>query len=489
MNIQRDLLPKISARHPAARPYGALLWGLRRSHWLVLGGLAVTTALWGAARLADLTTSAFWFWRGPSQLVMWWSATAAILSILSVVRANAMAPMFGDLGEAVRLHRQLGLGALLLLALHVALLAADAAMHGVPVASVLVPFWSSEQRSADILVFYGLLILGALAYEPHMSHERWRVLHRLIGLLFLGGTIHSAFEPGTARQYEPLRIWLVMLVLAGICGWLYSVLFLRFGPRYRYQVVSLTPRGPRTIDLLMRPVDRRMMYEPGTFVFLNIPSLAGFNNELHPFSISSSPVERDLRISIALVGDFTKQLKNLADSPQPLPAGNLPAMPHVTPIIVEVFGPFGGFTMQRFARFRRLVWIGAGIGITPFLSMLTFEKSNTDFRRIWLYYMVHGRDDAVYDAEITQLCMQADSLIDYQVWASGEQGRLTAARILEDIDLDDYAVMLCGTQEMTSNMARQFRALGLPPDRIILEELQFRPAPARRPGLRLRATP
>lgn len=202
-----------------------------------------------------------------------------------------------------------------------------------------------------------------------MRYERWLVLHRVIGLLFLAGAAHAATEPGTIADFEPLRTWIVVLLLAGGAAWLYRiVLFARLGPRYPYRVETAAVRGSNIIDLVMRPVSRRMMYEPGTFVFLRIPSLGGHDKELHPFSISSSPVDRELRVSIRMIADFTKRLPALGRGDA-----------------VEVFGPFGGFTSHRFAPFRRLVFIGGGIGITPFLGMLAFELSNHDFRRIWLY--------------------------------------------------------------------------------------------------------
>jgi ferredoxin-NADP reductase len=141
---------------------------------------------------------------------------------------------------------------------------------------------------------------------------------------------------------------------------------------------------------------------------------------------------------------------------------------------VEVYGPFGGFTPHRFARFRRLVCIGAGVGITPFLGMLAFELSNRDFRRIWLYYVVRDNADAVYDSEISQSYLNAKSYVDYVLWATARQGRITAAAIAAEIaPLDNYAVMLCGQLNFVSDLARQFRALGIPSDRIITEEFEF----------------
>jgi ferredoxin-NADP reductase len=141
---------------------------------------------------------------------------------------------------------------------------------------------------------------------------------------------------------------------------------------------------------------------------------------------------------------------------------------------VEVYGPFGGFTPHRFARFRRLVCIGADVGITPFLGMLAFELSNRDFRRIWLYYVVRDNADAVYDSEISQSYLNAKSYVDYVLWATARQGRITAAAIAAEIaPLDNYAVMLCGQLNFVSDLARQFRALGIPSDRIITEEFEL----------------
>jgi predicted ferric reductase len=304
-----------------------------------------------------------------------------------------------------------------------------------------------------------LLLLGGLAYDRRMSYERWLSVHRLTGLVFLGGTAHAAIEPGTIADFEPLRTWIVILVLAGGAAWLYRVvLFSRLGPRYRYWLETVVPRGANIIDLVMRPVDRRMIYEPGTFVFLRVPDMEGQQKELHPFSISSTPVDRGLRVSIRTVGGFTRRLPSLDLGTQ-----------------LDVYGPFGGFTSHRFAHFRRIVCIGAGIGITPFLGMLAFELSNHDFRRIWLYYIARDEQDAVYDSEIRESYLEAESYIEYELWLTAGRGRLTAAQVAADIaPLDDYAVMLCGQQSFIWDIARQFRELGVPRDRIITEEFEFR---------------
>lgn len=460
----QDASSNNAAQRPKG-PAGLLPGGIRhfeapqRSTMLIAAALILTTALWTAAHFAHITAREFWLWRAPMQLTILWTVTLIPIAMLAVVRANALEPIFAGLDRAVRLHRSIGLAAILLLVLHVVFLVLDALQKGASVGDVLVPFWSDKARSIDILVFYALVALAVLAYDKRMPYERWLFLHRFIGLLLIVGTVHAAVQPGTIAEFEPLRTWVVLLILVGAVAWFYRIfLFNRYGPLYRYRLEQLVPRGDDFIDLVMRPKARRMMYEPGTFVFIRVPSLTQHRTELHPFSISSSPVERDLRVSVRKVGGFTRSLPTLAPG---------------TPI--DVYGPFGGFTPHRYASYRRLVCIGAGIGITPFLGMLAFELSNHDFRRIWLYYVTREEEDAHYDSEIRDSYLTAESYIDYFPWATSRDGRITAKAVADEIaPLDDYAVMLCGPPVFVADLARQFRALGIPQGRIITEELQFR---------------
>lgn len=431
-----------------------------RPGWILTSlSLIITTILWTAGRFVSVIAPGFWPWRGLSQITVLWSVTLMAIAMLTVVRAHALQPVFGGLDRAVRFHRILGPSAIVLLIVHVVFLALAQLEGGTSIGDLFIPFWSESARSMDIIIFYLLLLLGGLAYDRRMSYERWLSVHRLTGLVFLGGAAHAVIEPGTIADFEPLRTWMVILILAGGAAWLYRVvLFNRLGPRYLYLLKTVVSRGNNIIDLVMLPVDRRMMYEPGTFVFLRVPDMEGQQKELHPFSISSSPVERDLRLSIRTVGGFTRRLPSLEAGTQ-----------------LDVYGPFGGFTSHRYAPFRRLVCIGAGIGITPFLGMLAFEISNRDFRRIWLYYVVRDEKDAVYDSEIRESYLDTESYIDYELWPTAHRGRITASQVAADIaPLEDFAVMLCGQVNFISDLARQFRALGVSRDRIITEEFEFR---------------
>ncbi len=443
------MILRISAlRHPDTRQYA------------LVGFVGLTTlTLWGLAKISVVQPSDLWPWRGPSQALSILALALMAVQLLAGARSRTLEWLFGGLDRAIRLHRAVGLTAMILLVAHLLLLVPARAAQGAPLADLFVPFYSPGARTIDILIFYAFVALAFLAYNKSLPYARWQWLHRANGILFMVFSIHIVLAPGSIHDYEPLRTWMVFLGFAGSLAFLYRVLlFRRIGPRYRYALDRIEPQGGNAYNLVLRPVQRRMLYDPGTFAFIAVPHSPPLPAELHPFSFSSTPVSRELRFSIRALGDYTKALRAL-------PAG----------AAVDVYGPFGGFTPHAFESYRRLVLIGAGIGITPFLSMLAFELTNNDFRRIWLYYVVRERTDAGYDEEIRSNHLRADSYIDYELWVTKERGHITAAAIAEAVmPIDDYAVMLCGTQPFNRDLTRQFRKLGVPAARIISEEFAFR---------------
>lgn len=399
----------------------------------------------------------FLSWHGPSLLISAWTIALLALLLLANTRSRKIEPFFGGLDRAVRLHRQLGPITIGLVLVHVALYLPPELETGRSAAELLIPFYSTQGTEGfNAFILWLVIVWTALAYVKRLRYERWLSLHGLFGPIFILTSAHALAAGPTINAYEPLRFWMWLLVLIGTGAWLYRVVLYRWiAPRFHYSVQQVEQTSDHTVDLVMRPKSRRMIYEPGTFVFINRPDRD--SRELHPFSISSSPAERDLRVSVRMVGDFTRDLLTLN-----------PGDP------IEVFGPFGGFTPHRYPDFRRVICVGSGIGITPFLGMLRFEAINNDFRRIWLYYIARDAEHAPYDAEIREVVPVADSYIDYELWETAERGRPSAEALLEATrPLEGIAVMLCGRPEFIREMARQFAEAGIPPERIIAEDFHF----------------
>ncbi|DAA25757.1 NADPH oxidase 5 [Bos taurus] len=130
-------------------------------------------------------------------------------------------------------------------------------------------------------------------------------------------------------------------------------------------------------------------YRPGDYLYLNIPSIARY--EWHPFTISSAPEQKDtIWLHIRSQGQWTNRLFESFKKPEPVFCGSKrlsrrlemkrsQRKPQVSEMSSEnhqfcnikcyIDGPYGTPTRRIFAS-EHAVLIGAGIGITPFASIL-----------------------------------------------------------------------------------------------------------------------
>ena len=97
-------------------------------------------------------------------------------------------------------------------------------------------------------------------------------------------------------------------------------------------------------------------FNAGDYVFLRIPAIA--RHEWHPFTISSAPEQPTLTFHVRSLGNWTAALRRHAE------AGR-----ETTALTTYIDGPYGSPSAHIFAS-RVAVLIGAGIGVTPFASVL-----------------------------------------------------------------------------------------------------------------------
>jgi predicted ferric reductase len=420
--------------------------------------LVITTLLWVLAKFRDgfnllgLTAA-----DAVTQITALYSIVLMSIALLITTRSRAIERLYGGLDRSYRLHARLGEVALVLLVVH--LLTLIPRHLGQSVRSLFVPFVDTWPKSFATVAFWMFVVLAVLTLWKKLSYQKWLACHAWMGLPFVLSSVHAFGADSDLRGYEPLRTWMLLWVILGAGAWMYRTFFYQgAGLRYHYVADQMSDRGGGIWDLVLRPTTVRMNYEPGKFAFISVTNHPEIPAEHHPFSISSSPVHRKLRFSFKVRGDYTTVLPNLHK-------GNK----------VEVYGPFGDFTLHQFGLHRRFIWIGGGIGIAPFLSMLAFEETNDDFRKIWLFYCVRRDADAVYHDEIEKYVNVADSYVDYVKWVSDERGPLTAHAILDFTGpIDDYAVMMCAPPQMMRSFKKQFIRAGLPANRIIFEDFHFR---------------
>ncbi|XP_065056844.1 cytochrome b-245 heavy chain-like [Rhopilema esculentum] len=117
--------------------------------------------------------------------------------------------------------------------------------------------------------------------------------------------------------------------------------------------------------------------EPGQYIFLHCPNIS--NLEWHPFTLTSCPEEDFFSLHIRLVGDWTGALAKACDTT------DVSSIPRVA-----VDGPFGTASTDVF-NYPVCVCVGAGIGVTPFASILKsiwykYQSSSPDLKVTKVYF-------------------------------------------------------------------------------------------------------
>ncbi|XP_030587426.1 NADPH oxidase 5 [Archocentrus centrarchus] len=179
--------------------------------------------------------------------------------------------------------------------------------------------------------------------------------------------------------------WFVVPGLVFLLEKIVGIAVSRMGGLYIVEVNLL----PSKVTHLVIKRPQFFQFKPGDYVFINIPVIAKY--EWHPFTISSAPEQSDsLWLHIRSLGQWTNRLyeyfrqsESEALSPQRLASSlrsrrqqlkdqisaKLSENHRFCNIKCYIDGPYGTPTRQIFAS-EHAVLIGAGIGITPFASIL-----------------------------------------------------------------------------------------------------------------------
>lgn len=136
--------------------------------------------------------------------------------------------------------------------------------------------------------------------------------------------------------------------------------FIRFYRSFQaVKIIKVVNHPSKVIEIQMKKAG--FHHEAGQYIFLKCPKLSHL--EWHPFTLTSAPEDDFFSVHIRIVGDWTgglakefngdgKEARSLADMPR-----------------LAVDGPFGTASSDVF-KYPVVMCIGAGIGVTPFASVL-----------------------------------------------------------------------------------------------------------------------
>lgn len=397
--------------------------------------------------------------------------TAVLLEFFLLGRFR---PASGALGSdlAMQAHQLLARTALVMLLLH----------------PLLYSLWGSTPKPWDDSyaqalrisggswgLFTGLLALGlllslvamALGQARRRDYERWRLWHGLLALGVLGLGLHHTLVSGRYAQLPSVRGYWWALALLAAASWL-AVYVWRplWQSRHAYRLNQVRPLAQKIWELEVSPIGGKpLKFAPGQFAWLKLGGLASYKD--HPFSISSVPEPSgQLRFIVKEAGDFTRALPHSASN-----------------TVAYIDGPYGNFSIPPSAP--AIVMLAGGIGIAPFVSLLSDCARRGERRPIRLIYAEH---DVIQMVSLEALCACAQ-LADFRLlpmveapdpaWA-GLVGRLDAKGLALALSHEavaplaaDAHYMVCGPGAMMDAVESCLHAQGVDANRVQSEHFQY----------------
>jgi predicted ferric reductase/Ca2+-binding EF-hand superfamily protein len=385
----------------------------------------VVLALWVLANVAVLTVGLRPDVRAPmpTDLALRWThATAlaidlnAALILVPVLRrllTRVRASWFGHfvpVDGAIDFHRVVGHGLAALSVVHVAAVGFAYAMghpHG-----TLGAFVYGTRLGATGAALVGVFaVMWALSLDFIRRTRRFELFffsHALYALWFALAFLHA---PSLLR-------W-VAVALVGFC--VEQLLRVRrSGQPTEVTSFEALRSGVVRLDLRRPP---GFAYHPGDYVFLRIPAVA--EHEWHPFTLSSAPERDDLSVHVRALGNWTAALRERIER---MEAGDLPPT-----LAVHIDGPYGSPTAHLF-RAKHAVLIGAGIGVTPFASVLgslvARAEAGAELTLRKGYFIWLNRDQYSFEWFVDLLAdverRDRGGLLDIQLYMTGGRAGATA---------------------------------------------------------------
>ena len=270
--------------------------------------------------------------------------------------------------------------------------------------------WRGFMVELGEIAFYSMIVLIIISLVKAVPYKHFKLIHKLGAVIAFMAVAHSVYMISSDLTWTPFGIFnLVINAIAAVC--LFISLFGRVGKNKKaVGEVSLVKSINGSILEIEVKTDPAFfnLYKAGMFAFITFDK----NEGGHPFTIvNADKTTHTIRFAIKALGDYTKKL------PEQVKAGQ----------IVSVEGPYGMFTLPGDTK-QEQRWIGAGIGITPFISWLEDSaKMQRRYENTTLIYTANDKKELVYADRISELAQKVG--VRLVLWESNKDGFMTIDQI------------------------------------------------------------
>lgn len=199
-------------------------------------------------------------------------------------------------------------------------------------------------------------------------------------------------------------------------------------------------------------------YRPGQYMLVELDVDDPESGNTRPLSIASSPTENFLLFSTKISNSAFKKKFNS------LKVGDL----------VKIKGPMGIFLLKEDAK--EIIFLGGGIGITPFRNMIKYASDKYLPINMTLLYSNKTPDDICYrdewqifERENPNLKVIHTITENANGW-KGRTGRINESMLREFCnDLQSNLFYICGPPAMVDGLSQLLKTIGIPQQNIKVE--------------------
>lgn len=305
--------------------------------------------------------------------------------------------------------------------------------------------WLISQRDIAEFVgewgFYVAVILIILALVKRFKYHHFISTHRILAITYLLFVYHSLILMRFDYWTQPVAWFVVVLMLGGTYAAIIA-LFKKIGANRKVAAqVEAFDYFPdlQILDISIKLEKEWPGHKAGQFVFVH----SNTQERAHPYTIASSwdTLNPELRLIIKELGDHTSRLSKWVKVGTP----------------VNVEGPYGCFNFEDKQPWQ--IWVGAGIGITPFIARMQYLSTHSDGKQIVLFHPTTTSDPEA----LSHLQTYADRAgVKLHIVIDGRDPLLTGQRIRELVpEWPSSSIWFCGPAGFGQSLKKDFKAHGL----------------------------
>ncbi|OAK95190.1 hypothetical protein IQ06DRAFT_65026 [Phaeosphaeriaceae sp. SRC1lsM3a] len=250
-----------------------------------------------------------------------------------------------------------------------------------------------------------LMALMAIAFTAaekarRANFERFWYTHHLFIVFFIFWSIHGAFcmiKPDFAPFCDGIGVFWEYWMYGGF-AYLGERIAREVRGRHKTYISKVIQHPSNVCEIQIKKEHAKT--RAGQYIFMCCPEVSIW--QYHPFTLTSAPEEDYISIHMRMVGDFTRAVgKALGCNIDKKAAGEKGekggsseeiALRQILPR-VYIDGPFGSASEDVF-KFEVAVLVGAGIGVTPFASILksiwyrmNYPQGRTRLRKVYFFWI------------------------------------------------------------------------------------------------------